>query len=96
MKKLNLISLISREKHKLNKEELETSKKREADIAEALRKCDKDHHCKGETSPTTTRVFISKVVKAFLKSGTPLNRIKYFRDVFEETGYSLASQSYMR
>ena len=36
-------------------------------------KFDDKHHPKGETLPTSTRVFRVKVVRAFLKSGTPLN-----------------------
>ena len=36
------------------------------------------------------------MVKAILKSGTPLNRSEYFQDVFEEKGYSLNPQSNTR
>ena len=34
-------------------------------------------------------------MQAFLKSGTPLNRMKYFRDLFEETGFPLTSSTHM-
>ena len=37
-----------------------------------------------------------KFVKAFLKSGTPLSRAEYFRDLFEEVGYPLPSSANMR
>ena len=37
-----------------------------------------------------------KFVKAFLKSGTPLSRAEYFRDLFEEVGYPHTSSSNMR
>ena len=35
-------------------------------------------------------------MNAFLKSGTPLNRVEYFRGIFEEAGFALTSQSNMR
>ena len=59
-------------KHRLNKGKLEKFGKRE-DIVQALQKYDQEHHPKGETLSTPTRVFRMKVVQAFLKSGTPLN-----------------------
>ena len=36
------------------------------------------------------------MVRAFLKSGTPLSRLEYFRELFEETGFSITSSSHMR
>lgn len=36
------------------------------------------------------------MVCAFLKSGTPLSRLEYFREFFEEAGFSLTSNSHMR
>lgn len=63
------------------------------DIAEALDKFDKEHHPK---LPTATRVYRVKIVQAFLKSGTPLNRHEYFRDIFQEAGVTLTSPSNMR
>ena len=65
-------------KHSANKKKLAKAKKREMDIAEAL---DKEHHPKGETLPTATRVYRVKIVQAFLNSGTPLwlSRLEYSR-----------------
>ena len=34
-------------------------------------------------------------MQAFLKSGTPLNRMKYFRDLFEEAGFPWTSSTHM-
>lgn len=34
-------------------------------------------------------------MQAFRKSGTPLNRMKYFRDLFEEAGFPLTSSTHM-
>lgn len=87
---------VQSKKHIAYKEKLKTTKKKELDIAEAFAKFDKQHHPKGETLPTATRVFRIKVVQAFLKSGTPLNRLEYFRDIFQEAGMPLTSHTHMR
>ena len=68
--------------------------KKERQIADATAKYNEEHP-KGETLPTSTRVFRVKVVQALLKSGTPLNRMKYFRDLFEEARFPLTSSSHM-
>lgn len=86
VKMSDLNAYVSSRKHKLNKEKLAKTNKREEDIAKALSKYDQEKHPKGETLPTSTRVFKVKAVQAFLKSGTPSNRMEYFRDVFEEAG----------
>lgn len=87
---------VPSKKHKANKEKMEKkTTQKERRIADATAKYDEEHHPKGETLPTSTRVFRVKVVQAFLKSGTPLNRMKYFRDLFEEAGFPLASSSHM-
>ena len=78
-------------KHRLKKGKLEKFGKREEDIVQALQKYDQEHHPKGETLSTPTRVFRIKVVQAFLKSGTPLNHVEFFRKFFEEAGMSLSS-----
>ena len=57
---------VQSKKHIAYKEKLKTTKKKELDIAEAFAKFDKQHHPKGETLPTATRVFRIKVVQAFL------------------------------
>lgn len=61
-----------------------------------MEKYDEVHHPKGETLPTATKVFRVKVVQAFLKSGTPLHTMEYFRNLFEEAGFALTSSSNMR
>ena len=77
---------IASKKYSANKEKLAKAKKREMDIAEMLDKFEKEHHPRGETLPTGTRVYRVKIVQAFLKSGTPLNRLEYLRDIFQEAG----------
>lgn len=96
VKKQNISVHVSSIKHKMNKDKLSQTSKKDQNIAEAMKKYDEVHHPKGETLPTGTRVFRVKVVKAFLKSGTPLNRMEYFRDLFEDAGFALTSSPNMR
>lgn len=94
LKRSNLNTYISSKKHKANKEKRAKISMNEKDIAEALTKFDDKNQPKGETLPTS--VFRVKVVRAFLKSGTPLSRLEYLRELFEEAGFSLTSNSHMR
>ena len=96
LKKQNIHVHISSKKHKENKEKRLLNDKKDDDIRKAIAKYDDKNHPKGETLPSTTRLFRVKFVKAFLKSGTPLSRAEYFRDLFEEVGYPLTSSSNMR
>ena len=76
--------IFQAKKHKENKEKRLLNDKKDDDIRKAIAKYDDKNHPKGETLPSTTRLFRVKFVKAFLKSGTPLSRAEYFRDLFEE------------
>ena len=96
LKKQNIHVHISSKKHKENKEKRLLNDKKDDDIRKAIAKYDDKNHPKGEMLPSTTRLFRVKFVKAFLKSGTPLCRAEYFRDLFEEVGYPLTSSSNMR
>ena len=78
-KRSNLKTHAMSKEHRLNKGKPKKIGKREEDIVQALQKYDQEHHPKGETLSTPTRVFRIKVVQAFLKSGTPLNRLEVFR-----------------
>ncbi|CAH3104620.1 unnamed protein product [Porites lobata] len=93
LKKQNIHVHISSKKHKENKEKRLLNDKKDDDIRKAIAKYDDKNHPKGETLPSTTRLFRVKFVKAFLKSGTPLSREEYFRDLLEEVGYPLTSSS---
>ena len=73
LKKQNIAVHVSSEKHNANKKKMEKTTKKERHIADVIAKYDETHHPKGETLPTSTRVFRIKVVQAFLKSGTLLN-----------------------
>ena len=67
---------------------------RERDIAQALVVHDKTHP-RGETIPTTQRVYRVKVVTTFLKAGIPLNKIDCFRDLLEEHAYRLTDRRHI-
>ena len=96
LKKQNIAVHESSKKDKANKEKMEKTTKKERHITDAIAKYDEAHHHKGETLPISSRVFRVKIVQAFLKSGTPLNRMKYFRDLFQESGFPLTSPTHMR
>ena len=71
MKKSVIKGHIASKKYSANKEKLAKAKKREMDIAEVLDKFDKEHHPRGETLPTGTKVYRVKIVQAFLKWDSP-------------------------
>lgn len=61
-------------KHKSSKSHLKEKEKRDTDIVDALQRCSKQVHPKGETLPGNTCVYHIKVVWAFLRAGIPLKR----------------------
>ena len=70
--------------------------KRDADIADALRKYDSSVHPIGEGLPESSRVYRVNVVTAMLKAGLPIHKIDCFRSLLEEHAYSLTSSSNLR
>ena len=80
---------VSSKKHEENKEKPLMTEKKVEDIRKAMEKYNDVNHPKGETLSSTTRLFRVKFVKVFLKSGSPLSRAEYFRELFEEVGYPL-------
>ena len=79
-------------KHLNGKEKLRHRETQEADIAESLTKYNSEVHPKGETLPLSQQVFRVKVMKTFLQAGVPLNKIKIFRGLLEDTGYRLCDR----
>ena len=86
VKKSSIENHLKSLKHLNGKEKL---RHREADIAESLAKYNSEVHPKGETLPLSQQVFRVKVMKTFLQAGVPLNKIKIFRGLLEDTGYRL-------
>ena len=79
---------VSSKKHEENKEKPLMTEKKVEDIRKAM-EYNAVNHPKGETLSSTTTLFRVKFVKVFLKSGSPLSRAEYFRELFEEVGYPL-------
>ena len=78
---------IKSEKYKNGCKKLKQKDARERDIAEALTKYNDDAHLEGETLPMEQQVYRVKVLKAFLKAGTPLNKLNRFRSILEENAF---------
>ena len=92
-KKSSLESHIKSKKHATAKQRLQLTIKRDADIADALRKYDSSVHPVGEGLPELTRVYRVNVVMAMLKAGLPIYKIDCFRSLLEEHAFSLTSSS---
>ena len=81
MKKSVLIQHVHSAKHATGKERLASKHARERNIADMLRKYDKDEHPIGETLSEEIRVYRIKVVTSFLKARVPLFKIDCFHDL---------------
>ena len=93
MKKSVLIQHVKSVKHATGKERLASKQARERNIADMLRKYDKDEHPIGESLSEEVRVYRIKVVTSFLKAGVPLSKIDCFRDLLEENTFQLFQAS---
>ena len=87
---------IESTKHRVSKSRLKEREKRDSDIVDALQKYSKEVHPKGETLSDNTRVYRAKIVRAFLKAGIPLQKIDSFREILEESAFSLTGSQHMR
>ena len=65
-------------KHKRSNEAIGQKEKREQDIAKALVEYEKAVHPAGESLPEAQKIYRIQVVKTFLKSGVPLNKLEHF------------------
>ena len=83
-------SHIKSNKHQCGQEAVARREAWERDIVDAPEDYNKQAHPAGETLPKAQRVFRVKVVKSFLRVGTPLNKLQYFRELLEEHAYKLA------
>ena len=74
MEKSVLIQHVKSVKHATGKEHLVSKQARERNIADMLRKYDKDENPIDETFSEEVRVYRIKVVTSFLKAGVPLSK----------------------
>ena len=79
-----------------SKGRLKEKEKRDSDIVDAMQRYSKQVHPKGETLSDNTRVYRVKVVRAFLRAGISLQKIDSFRELLEESAFSLSSSQHMR
>ena len=93
VKKSVLIQHVKSVKHATGKECLASKQARERNIADMLRKYDKDEHPIGETLSEEVRVYRIKVVTSFFKAGVILSKIDCFRDLLEEIAFRLSQAS---
>ena len=93
VKKSVLIQHVKSVKHATGKERLASKQARERNIADMLRKCDKDEHPIGETPSEEVSVYRIKVVTSFLKAGVPLSKIDCFRDLLEKNAFRFSQAS---
>ena len=93
MKKSALIQHVTSVKHATGKERLASKQARERNIADMLRKYNKDEHAIGETLSEEVRFYRIKLVTSFLKAGIPLSKIDCFLDLLEENAFRLSQAS---
>ena len=95
MKSSVITGHIKSSKHNAGKSRLTTKKKRDMEIAEALKLHDHTNNSKGETFPDNQRVYRVKVVHIFLSAGVPISKIPLFRELLEENGFRLTDRRRM-
>lgn len=86
---------IQSNKHKNGKERLASKEVAERDIARAIQAASEQLHPRGETLPEEQQVYRAKVVRVFLRSATPLNKLVHFRGLLEENALRLSDRRQM-
>ena len=87
---------IASTKHALGKERIHSKEKRGRDIVSMLKNYDTQVHPVGETLSDDLRVFRVKLVSSFLKAGVPLHKVDCFRELLEESSFSLSGSQHLR
>ena len=82
---------VKSSKHKLGKERLARKEAAERDIATAFQTANQELHPRGETLPEE-RIYRVKVVRVFLRTATPLNKLNHFRGLLEENALRLSDR----
>ena len=86
---------VKSSKHKLGKERLARKEAAERDIATAFQTANQELHPRGETLPEEQRIYRVKVVRVFLRTATPLNKLNHFRGLLEENALLLSDRRQM-
>ena len=74
---------LDSQKHKTSEGKLFAKEAKQRNIAELLKKYDKECHPKGETLPDNVRVYRVTLVKSFLKAGIPLLKVDFMHYLLE-------------
>lgn len=83
-------------KHLDGKKLLKDKESKQRNIADALAKYNEDAHQVGEHLPEEHKVYRVRVVQEFLQAGVCLSKLKFFRPLLEEGGYSLTDRRQMQ
>ena len=86
---------VKSSKHKLGKERLAKKEATERDIAHVFKSVETEQHLRGETLPEDQRVYRVRVVRTFLRTATPLNKLPQFRGLLEENALRLTDKRQM-
>jgi len=95
IKKSSVDNHIKSFKHVKGKEKMKNKEAKEKDLAESLQNYNDNVHLQGETLPQAQQIYRVKVLKAFLRTGIPLNKIGPFRQLLEEIGHRLCDRRFM-
>ena len=79
-------------KHKMGKARKEAT---ERDIAHAFKSAEMEQHPRCETLPEDQRVYRVRIVRVFLRTATPLNKLNDFRGLLEENALRLTDRRQM-
>ena len=80
---------IDSNKHKMSKNKEAKKNMQEKTLTQHLQVYESEAHPRGENLPASQKLYRIKVVKAFLKSGIPLQQIEGLREILEYGGYRL-------
>ena len=95
MKKSSINNHIQSAKHKDRVARLRQKEKRNQTIVQALQRFNESNHPRGETLPIEHQAYRVKVVRTFLGAAVPLNKLDKFRNLLEESAFSLSDRRHM-
>ena len=81
-------------RHKLGNDRLTRKEAVERDIAQAFQTAETGH-TRGDTLPEDQRIYRVRVVRVFLRTATPLNKLSYFHCLLEENALRLTDRRQM-
>ena len=98
VKESTIKSHLASDAHKKNAEVHQKAAQKSQSIARAFQEYKEANEGRlpsGSTLSGEHMAFRSEVLKVFLKSGTPLHRLRHFRFLLEKAGFSLTTESHL-